>query len=238
MDTQTACRRIEEQGYCVVEGLVDAVEAARFESRARQLMTDKIGKVNEKNGYGNLEGALIQMPELAPLCAHPVVLEIGKHFFGWPFFLANSVCIKWVKPGAADGELHSDWPPVPEPYPPWPMFLQTMWMLTDFTAENGGTRVVPGSHRWGKRPTVEPDPTREVTADGPAGSLLIWNGFLWHRSAANTTADRHRVGANIAYIPKYIHRPHNWMWPDVPVAIYTSFPEPLQELLERSVEPH
>ncbi len=237
MDTGAACMQIEEQGYCVLEGLVDAEEAMCLATRARELMNDKIGNVNEKNGYVNLEGALIQMPELAPLSTHPVLLDIVRHFLGEPYYLANSVCMKWVKPGAADGQLHSDWPDVPEPFPPWPMLLQTMWMLTDFTASNGGTRFVPGSHRRGRRPRVETDRDHEVPAQGSAGALLIWSGFVWHRSGANTTADRHRVGANIAYIPKYIHRPHNWMWPDVPLALYETFPELLQQLLERSVEP-
>lgn len=237
MDTIAACTQIEERGYCVLEGLVNAKEAEQFGIRARYLIDHEIGSVNEKNGYANLQGALLQMPELAPLSTHSVLQEIAKHFLGEPNYLINSICMKWVKPGAADGPLHCDWPHVPEPYPPWPMLLQSMWMLSDFTATNGGTRFVPGSQRWGRRPDVETDPDREVPAEGRAGSLLIWNGFAWHRSGANTTADRHRVGANIAYIPSYVHRPQRRMWPNVPRALYETFPDSLRQLLERSVEP-
>ena len=143
MKVESACARIEEQGYCVMEDLLDPREAARLNARARRLM-------QREKGYVNLEGALNPMPELAPLCVHPVVMEIAGHFLGAPFYLANNVCMKWCQPGAAGGHLHSDWPllDVPRPFPPWPMLLQTMWMLTDFTA---------GKRRHPRRPGQPPE---------------------------------------------------------------------------------
>lgn len=229
MKVESACERIEELGYCVLEDLLDPREAARLDARARRLM--QRGK-----GYVNLEGALNPMPELAPLCVHPVVMEIAGHFLGAPFYLANNVCMKWCQPGAAAGHLHSDWPllDVPRPYPPWPMLLQTMWMLTDFTAENGATLVVPGSHLEG-RPPDSGGAAGEVAVTGRRGSLLVWHGTLWHRAAANTTTGQHRMGANAGYIPRFIHRPRE-EWPLLRPGLYESFPASLRQLLERSVE--
>ena len=86
----------------------------------------------------------------------------------------------------------------------WPMLLQTMWMLTEFSEENGATCVVPQSHLWGKSPSSREPDRREVAALGQPGDLLVWHGALWHRSGANTTTNLHRMGANIAYIPQYV----------------------------------
>ena len=69
----------------------------------------------------------------------------------------------------------------------------TIWMLDDFTPDNGATRVVPGSHKWGKRPQdVLADPGApypgEVLVTGPAGGVVIMNAHLWHGGTANRTA--------------------------------------------------
>lgn len=142
----------------------------------------------------------------------------------------------WCQPGTPGGQIHADWPlgDVPQPYPSWPMLLQTMWMLTEFTEDNGGTRLVPGSHKSLRPPRAE-DVRHEVPVVGPAGSVLIWHGGIWHRNGANITLDRHRMGANIAYIPRFIHRPRD-AWPLIKHSLYQQFPLNLQRLLERSVE--
>jgi ectoine hydroxylase-related dioxygenase (phytanoyl-CoA dioxygenase family) len=69
----------------------------------------------------------------------------------------------------------------------------TVWMLDAFTLENGPTRVVPGSHRWGARPQdVLADPMAphpdEVMVTGPAGSIAVMNAHLWHGGTANRTS--------------------------------------------------
>ena len=114
------------------------------------------------------------------------------------------------------------------------VLLQTMWMLTDFTAENGATLVVPGSHLKG-RPPEPGEEAGEVAATGHRGSLLVWHGTLWHRAAANTSTGQHRLGANAGYIPRFIHRPRE-EWPLLRSDLYESFPASLRQLLERSVE--
>lgn len=229
MDAAAICAQIESQGYCILEGLLDPVEARRLDGLARPLMAGK-------TGYVKLEGALNFIPELAPLCMHPIVLEVAERFWGKTFYLANNVCMMWCQPGAPGGGLHSDWPlgDVPQPYPPWPMLLQTMWMLTDFSEENGSTRVVPGSHRLGRPPRKGSDTPLEHAALGRQGSILIWHGGTWHRNGANTTTDQHRMGANIAYIPKFIHRPRE-AWPLLGRGLYSKLPERLKQILERSV---
>ena len=68
----------------------------------------------------------------------------------------------------------------------------TVWMLDDFTPENGATRMIPGSHRWGTRPQdVLDDPMAphpdEVLLTGKAGSVAVMNAHMWHGGTANRT---------------------------------------------------
>lgn len=230
MDITQAKSRMADEGFCILEGLLDPSEAERLDALARPLMANR-------TGYVKLEGALNPIPELAPLCIHPAVLEIVRHLLGENFYLANNVCMMWCQPGAPGGGLHSDWPlhRVPQPWPRWPFLVQTMWMLTDFTSENGATRIVPGSHLAGRPPTPNREYPHEMPAVGQKGSVLIWHGALWHRNGPNTTTDGHRMGANAAYIPWVVHRPPEG-WPLVRRELYEGFPDRLKQLLERSVE--
>ena len=73
-----------------------------------------------------------------------------------------------------------------------------MWMVTDFTEENGGTRVVPGSHLSGRQPDPSiPHPVATVAITGPAGSAVAFDGRLWHGAAANKTSQS-RFGITMA----------------------------------------
>ena len=89
------------------------------------------------------------------------------------------------------------------------MHLTTLWMLSPFTEENGGTLFVPGSHRWPNNPTGEsevdpfgPYPT-EMNATGSAGSVLVLDSRIWHATAPNRTqADR--VSVVVRYAPWWL----------------------------------
>jgi ectoine hydroxylase-related dioxygenase (phytanoyl-CoA dioxygenase family) len=71
-------------------------------------------------------------------------------------------------------------------------------MLTDLTAANGGTRYVPGSHRWREIPRdgVATPGTDVRLLEMPAGSVMVFRGSLWHGGGANTTRDE-RLGVNV-----------------------------------------
>lgn len=78
-------------------------------------------------------------------------------------------------------------------------------MVDEFRTENGATRFVPGSHNW---PTVPIDFPKDTSADyegqvvlacGPAGSLIVYNGSVWHGHTANRVGEPRRSiqGAHI-----------------------------------------
>ena len=122
--------------------------------------------------------------------------------------------------GAAPMELHTDawWMPPPVPRGRFglpvgsisraeagevrdgaamiapPACMNSMWLLGDFRADNGATRVVPGSHLSGRQP--KPDLYGEkdlVSIEAPAGTAMFFEGRLWHGSGTNRT-DEPRMG--------------------------------------------
>ena len=65
----------------------------------------------------------------------------------------------------------------------FPLIVQAMWALDHFTKENGATRFVIGSHRFMKFPKNEKIYSGEKVIEVPNGSLIIFNGALWHGSS-------------------------------------------------------
>ena len=106
------------------------------------------------------------------------------------------------------------------PYGDAVIHLSSVWMLSDFTEENGGTLVVPGSHRASNNPTggngidvMSPYPT-EQQATGKAGDVLLFDSRTWHAAGANTT-DQPRLGLAVRYAPWWFNLDY-LMPPDSP----------------------
>ena len=137
---QTATGRT---GYAILEDLLDPREAERLDAIARSIMDIPRDNIWGANGYVSMEGSLNHIPELAPLCIHPTILELLDMVLGENYFLANNVAMKWCKPGTHLGGLHSAGGSKPaQTFTGYPTDLQVFWMLTDFTYENGATMVV------------------------------------------------------------------------------------------------
>jgi hypothetical protein len=120
----------------------------------------------------------------------PAVLDAVGHVLGQTMKL-SSLNARSADPGPDAGQpLHVDMGAIPDDRGYW--VCNTIWMLDDFTLENGPTRVVPGSHRWGRRPQdVLADPQAshpdEVLVTGHAGSIAVMNAHVWHGGTANRT---------------------------------------------------
>jgi len=123
--------------------------------------------------------------------ALPRVLDGVRHVLGADAKL-SSLNARSADPHSEDGQpLHVDMSAIPDERGYW--VCNTVWLLDDFTADNGATRMVPGSHTWGKRPQdVLADPMAahpdEILLIGKAGSIAVMNSHLWHGGTANRTA--------------------------------------------------
>ena len=75
-----------------------------------------------------------------------------------------------------------------------PCMVTLVWAITDFTANNGATVFVPGSHMSGLQPDYRHNYTDAVPAEMPAGSIVLWDGRTWHATGANRTQNQYRIG--------------------------------------------
>lgn len=105
--------------------------------------------------------------------------------------------------------------------------LQLMLAISDFTQENGATRVIPGSHKWDD----ERMPTQEetVAAEMKAGSALLWLGSVYHGGGANTT-ERPRTGLTMAYDLAFLRLEENHFL-SIPIERVRQLPNEMQRLL-------
>ncbi|MEM7285084.1 MAG: phytanoyl-CoA dioxygenase family protein, partial [Actinomycetota bacterium] len=105
--------------------------------------------------------------------------------------------------------------------------LNTIWAITDFTEENGATRVVPGSHEW--RDDREPTEGEVVQAVMPAGSVVIYSGTVIHGGGENRATDT-RIGLNMDYCLDWLRQEEN-QYLSYPPAVASTFPEELAALI-------
>jgi ectoine hydroxylase-related dioxygenase (phytanoyl-CoA dioxygenase family) len=123
------------------------------------------------------------------------VLAAIAHVLAGEFKL-SSLNSRAALPGQGLQALHADWGKAVAPGDYY--VCNSLWLLDDFTPDNGATRVVPGSQRGGKLPGDEmPDPSaphpREVTLLAPAGTVVVVNSHTWHGGTRNISPNRRRA---------------------------------------------
>ncbi|MFV1989199.1 MAG: phytanoyl-CoA dioxygenase family protein [Acidimicrobiales bacterium] len=121
--------------------------------------------------------------------------------------LVSSLSSIAIGPGEAEQPIHADDQLIPLPKPHIPIICNSMWALTDFTEANGGTRIIPGSHTRDHSPQYG-TAYDSVPAEMSKGSVLIWDGSLWHGGGANQTNDT-RIGIAMNYCAGWIRQQEN-----------------------------
>jgi ectoine hydroxylase-related dioxygenase (phytanoyl-CoA dioxygenase family) len=134
-----------------------------------------------------------------------------------------------IGPGEPMQRIHRDqWAfdffPFPRGYE---VQCNTIWALTDFTAANGATRVLPGSHRLDDGLDFREEDTEP--AEMPAGSVLFYTGSLYHGGGANRSADV-RAGINITYAVSWLRQEEN-QYLSCPPEIARELPDDLLRLM-------
>jgi len=169
-----------------------------------------------------------------PLVEHPLVLGVLDRLFE-PNYLLSQLQVINILPGEAAQPLHHDDRIYPFPRPRRPLGAAAIWAIDDFTADNGATVVIPGSHRWDDRlPTAE-DEARARPVVMPAGSVVIFTGTLWHGGGANRT-DRPRLGVAAQYCAPFLRQQEN-LTLGIPPAQVARCSEHVRRLIGYSIFP-
>jgi len=206
--------RIESEGFTIVEnaiddGLVDelvrAVDALHAKLKAEPASNLFEGQHTLR--VYNLLARGERVFESVPV--HDKILPIVERVLD-PGCLISSLSSITILPGERPQPIHADDQLIPLPKPHVPLVCNTMWALTDFTEENGATRLIPATHKADKNPEVSLDEDRSgtIAAVMKRGSVLIWNGSLWHGGGANRSTER-RVGLAMNYCVGWMRQQEN-----------------------------
>lgn len=141
--------------------------------------------------------------------------------------LVSSLSSITIMPGETAQPIHADDQLIPLPKPHVPLVCNTMWALTDFTEANGATRLVPRTHTADRSPDFG-DPHETIGAVMKRGSVLVWNGSLWHGGGANETAER-RIGLAMNYCVGWMRQQENQQL-GIPLEIAKTFSPRLRKL--------
>ncbi len=232
---------LDEDGVVIVDGLLEPDLLARFNEELDGVMA----QVEDGRTLSNAAVQAFHGPHtrhLSGVARHSRVFveEVLCH----PFY--EQVADAMLLPNCANYRLnvahvldrgpgselqypHRDgdvWAHMPRPHPT--MQLASVIALTDFAAENGATRVIPGSHRW--EPGRRPEPTDFVAAEMPAGSAVVYVNDTIHCGGPNTTEGRRRRGMHLSFVVGWLRTEEN-NYLVTPLDQVRTFPRRAQELL-------
>jgi ectoine hydroxylase-related dioxygenase (phytanoyl-CoA dioxygenase family) len=161
------------------------------------------------------------------LPVHEAVLALVEGCIGRGCLVSSLSSIA-IGPGERAQPLHADDQLIPLPKPHVPIICNSMWALTDFTADNGATLLVPGSHCAAANPELGRD-YATVAAEMPRGSILVFDGSIWHGGGANVTNQR-RVGIAMNYCAGWMRQQENQQL-GIPLEVARGFAPRLRKLV-------
>ena len=214
-DVAQAKADLDRFGYCLIDGALTPERTARLRASVMELAEQEIADGTDyvyDGGANQRVWTLLNKGEVfEELAQDPLILRLMGHLLG-PDFLLSNIDANIAGPGGTPMFMHADESFAPPPWPPYPLVANVMWMLDDFTTENGATRIVPDTHVLGRGPDYGPDdmarPTVPVCA--PAGTAMVFDGRLWHQTGANVTQDFRRHGILAYYCRPFLRQQENW----------------------------
>ena len=195
------CRELAEEGFTIVENAAPP----EFVARLRKTILDSLQSVGEGEEFlgRSREKAevllLAKDPVYAEAALNPKVMALAEFSVGRGFLLGS--LISTIKARQSPGlPAHADQGMFPAPFPEHNMMLTACWACDDFTREGGATFVVPGSRRLLRHPTEEESATASgaIPLECRAGSIVMWDGRVWHGSCERTI-EGHRAVLHASY---------------------------------------
>ena len=240
--TAVAC--LERDGAVVV---TDVVDSATRDALVRELAPHlevvdpdaSINKAYEADGGTSdfypgktkrITALVARSETFRTFVTHPIMLSACDAILkpSCVHYQVHATAALKIGPGAREQVLHREEDPyqffkVPRPR----MILASMWAITDFTEANGGTLIVPGSHKWPADRRAHREEV--VAAEMPAGSVLLWMGGTLHGAGANRT-DEWRYGVFLSYSLGWMRQEEN-QYVDVPYDVARTLTKEVRDLV-------
>lgn len=187
-------RQLQDLGYLILRDVIDPDWLAQLRTETQRLLRAEGSlagsEFRPEPGSDRLANLVDKGECFERVVAHPRILEAVELVLGGDWKL-SSLNYRAALPGDAGLQpLHCDMGLVPDEH--GDAVFNSVWMLDDFTEDNGPTRFVPGSHRSGHIPQqVLADPyaphPQQMVGLGKAGDVILTNAHLWHGGTANRT---------------------------------------------------
>ena len=211
MLTTNQVEKLETDGFLVIPDVLSEADCDRLSNAmaAAWYEFDLDEQSSDVKGVRFIRNALQYSAEIETALIAPAVLDAAKAVVGERLVL-NLVNYRTPEPGSAGQPLHDLARRRGRPFEK----CNAIWCLDDFTAENGATRVLPGSHlddtaakaRMGDPNEVHVD---EVVVDAPRGAVVFHNSNLIHSGRANKSS-RDRRSIHAAYTPPSVPTHYDW----------------------------
>jgi ectoine hydroxylase-related dioxygenase (phytanoyl-CoA dioxygenase family) len=183
-------RQIAEQGFAVIPGVFSPGDVERMRAAIEEVFACEEGALAGHGPHVRFSVNLTNKHAVfRETIQQPFLMELMAALLGDDFIL-GSLHTRSTYPGAPAQQLHRDW--MLDRRIPFPTHVNSMWMLDDFTAENGATRLVPGSHLWDGEPEAQKVYPGEVQATGAAGSVAVFDSRVYHAGGANRSGNARR----------------------------------------------
>jgi ectoine hydroxylase-related dioxygenase (phytanoyl-CoA dioxygenase family) len=225
-DLAQGLRNIADFGLTIVPGVLsgDALKRTR-EALYRAAESDRARSREQKFGLDyahddtnqRVWNVLSRDPLFEDLAFHATAVEYVKAVLGWPALLGN-ISANITGPGGGEMVMHADQIFVPEPWPAVAQGLNVAWCLDDFTDANGATRFAPGSHKLNRAPRPNEAGIETIPMEAPAGSIVVLESRVWHKTGHNRTDADRRAGVFAWYTKPIYRTQENWflsLRPDV-----------------------
>jgi hypothetical protein len=223
---------LERDGALIIDDLADtalidriADEMAPYVDATPNGSDDFSGRTTKRTG-----GLVGRSPASRELVRHPTILDVTGRLLhraqAYQLHLTQIISIGPDSPGQA---IHRDqWAFDFFEFPAdHHVQCNTIWAMTDFTEDNGATRLMLGSQHLPKRFDHSIDET--VPALMTKGSCLLYTGKVYHGGGANRS-DETRIGLNVTYNVGWLRQEEN-QYLSVPREIAATLPESLQRLM-------
>jgi hypothetical protein len=191
---------LENEGYLVLPGFLSEAELEAFRSRVDELYAEEGGnsgsEFKQEPGARRLANLVDKGEIFEKVIETPKILECIETVLG-PDFKLSSLNVRSADPHGAGGQpLHVDSGELPDAL--GNAVCNSVWMLDDFTEQNGALRIVPGSHKWMRLPEPGAKVEGELLVTGKAGTVVVMNAHAWHGGTTNRT-DHPRRAMHVYY---------------------------------------
>lgn len=231
LGSEALAGKVREEGWVVLEGVLDPVQCEAWLRAVDRSMAAAEVPFGPNEFLGRhtrrLFNLLARDPVFAEVPVHGRILDVVQQVLDDQCLLSSLTAIE-MQPGETDQPIHADDGSIGLPKPHPPITCTAIWALTDFTEQNGATRLVPGSHLRERSPRAGDAPETERAVMG-AGSVLLYHGSAWHGGGANRSRSR-RVGIVANYCAGFL-RQEECQLLALPREQVRSFPPALQRLV-------